>query len=197
MTSMPTLACCTALALATLPTIAVAQYEITIDVENPVLMPGESTTVTMFAGFDPDLFAMAAIETDLVASTGLVGLRDAALVAPMNGPGTTAGARSATGYDGILAGQLNFWDVWYADPTNPISFWEVTYTAPREVPAAFDVDLRTVTRRYDVYLEFMVPTSESHLDQLTEGSATIRVIPAPASASLLGLGLLAAARRRR
>ncbi|MFI4916093.1 MAG: hypothetical protein ACIAS6_06255 [Phycisphaerales bacterium JB060] len=175
---------------------ALAQYEITIDVDNPVLRPGESTTVTMLAGFDPIKYAMAGIATDLVASTGSLGLSDAALVSPMDGPGTTAGSPSATGYDGIIAGQLNFFNVSYADPTNPIAFWEATYTAPVDVTNPFDVDLSTMTSRYDVYPEMQRASSESQLSELVEGAATIRVIPAPASASLLAVGLLAMRRRR-
>ncbi|UYV12512.1 MAG: hypothetical protein NCW75_14595 [Phycisphaera sp.] len=185
----------TILAALALPTAALAQYEITIDVENPTLLPGESTTVTMLAGFDPSKYAIAAVMTDFVASTGSVGLSDAAVVAPMNGPGTSAGAPSATGYDGILAGQTNFHST-YADSTNPIPFWEVTYTAPMEVMAPFDIDLSTMTTKYDVYVERSSSLSESRLAELTEGSATIHVIPAPASASLLALGLLAMRRRR-
>ncbi|UYV12247.1 MAG: hypothetical protein NCW75_13230 [Phycisphaera sp.] len=177
---------------------ALAQYEITIDVENPVLMPGESTVVTLKAGFDPALYAMAGIGTGLVVSTGTVGLGDAAVVEPMDGPGHSAGSPSSTGYDGIIAGQIHSASAGlYADPTNPIAFWEVTYTAPLDVAVSFDVDLSTRTRRYDVYVQRTSSFSESHLIELVEGSATIHVIPAPASASLLALGLLAAARRRR
>ena len=175
---------------------ALAQYEITIDVETPVLMPVESTTVTMFVGYGGTDYAVAGLMTNLVTSVGSEGWSDAALVAPMDGPGTVVGALSSTGYDGIIAGQLNFPRHFYADPTNPIAFWEATYTAPIDITAPFDVDVSTATSRYDAYPHRQSYTSESRLADLVEGTATIRVIPAPASASLLALGMFATRRRR-
>ncbi|UYV12248.1 MAG: hypothetical protein NCW75_13235 [Phycisphaera sp.] len=183
---------------ATLPAAALAQYEITIDVENPVLLPGESTVVTMFAGFDPTMYAMAWVITDFRTSVGSDGWSDAMELDPMRGAATSPGTPSATGFDTIGAGQFNFPTAGiYADPTNPIAFWRATYTAPADATAPFDIDLSTMTSTYDVYLAMDGAASERRLSELVEGSATIRVIPAPASASLLALGLLAAARRRR
>ena len=187
-----------ALALAAAAPAALAQSEITIDVENPVLMPGESTSVTLLAGFDAMDYAMAGVAGNLVTSVGSEGWSEAMRVAPMDGPGTEPGVPSATGWDGIIAGQLNFPPTGgiYADPTNPIAYWTITYTAPADVAAPFDVDLSTMTTRYDVYVAMDSSLSESRLADLVEGSGTIRVVPAPASASLLALGLLAMRRRR-
>jgi len=81
----------------------------------------------------------------------------------------------------------------FADPTNPIAFWQATYTASAEGV----IDLSTDTSRFDVYIDRDSSTSESRMSGLTEGSGTITVVPAPASLALLGLGGLAAARRRR
>jgi len=112
--------------------------------------------------------------------------------------GTSAGDASATGVDGILAGQLNFPPAMiFADPSSPIAFWQATYTAPDDVTDGFDVALSTDTSRFDVYIDRERSASESRIDQLVEGSGTISVVPAPASLALLGLGGLAAARRRR
>ena len=174
---------------------ALAQYEITIDVENPVLLPGESTTVTLLAGFDASRWAMAGVTTDFVTSVGSDGWRDAMRVAPMAGPGTSAGMPSATGYDGIIVGQLNFHDI-KADPTNPIAFWSVTYTAPFDAARPLEIELSTLTTKYDVYVHYDSSLSVSHLDDLVEGAATIRVIPAPPLALVLALGAFAARRRR-
>ncbi|MFI4916094.1 MAG: hypothetical protein ACIAS6_06260 [Phycisphaerales bacterium JB060] len=177
---------------------ALAQPAIVFDIETPTLLPGQSTTVTMLAGYGGTDYAVAGMTTNLVTSVGSEGWSDAMLVAPMNGPGTEPGTASATGWDGIIAGQLNFpgTGAIYADPTNPIAFWRATYTAPVDPGAPFDVDLSTMTTTYDVYLDRMRATSESRLADLTEASGTIRVIPAPASASLLAVGLLATRRRR-
>ncbi|MFI4916096.1 MAG: hypothetical protein ACIAS6_06270 [Phycisphaerales bacterium JB060] len=187
----------TAALLATAGT-ALAQYEITFDIENETQLPGQSTTVTMYAGFDPMFYAMAGVGTNLITSVGSEGFSDAFVVAPMDGPGTSPGMPSATGWDGIIAGQLNFPATAgiYADPTNPIAFWEATYTAPTDVASPFDIDLSTMTTRYDIYISMDRSTSESRLAELVEGSGAIRVIPAPASALVLALGAVALRRRR-
>jgi len=174
-----------------------AQPAITVDVENPVLLPGERTSITLLAGYGGSDYAIAGVNTDLVTSVGSEGWSVARGLPPMSGPGTSPGTASPTGYDMILAGQLNFPEpTLYADPTNPIGFWRATYTAPMDPAAPFDVDLSTMTRRYDVYIDRDSSRSESRLDELAEGSATIRVIPAPASALALVGGLLVRARRR-
>ena len=179
-------------------TAVLAQPAITIDVENPVLMPGESTVVTMYAGYGGTDYAVAGVYTDFLAPGGSEGWTGVGLVDPMDGPGTTAGTASATGYDEIVAGQLNFPSgaAIYADPTNPIAFWQATYIAPLDVTEPFDLHVSTMTRQYDVYYSRLSASSESRLADLAEGSATIRVIPAPASALVLACGLLATRRRR-
>ncbi|MGD1915255.1 MAG: hypothetical protein ACFCBV_03595 [Phycisphaerales bacterium] len=186
------------ISLAAVSGAAFAQPAITIQIDDPVLLPGESTTVTMFAGYGRGDYAVAGIETDFVTSVGSDGWSDVRLLAPMGGPGTAPGGASPSGFDGILAGQVNFPDPdLYADPTNPIAFWQATYTAPIDAGAAFDIDLSTVTRRYDVYFTSSSSRSESRLDELVEGSGTITVVPAPASAVVLAFGALCFRRRRR
>jgi len=177
---------------------AAAAQSINIDVANPTLNPGESTLVTLTAGYGGTDFAVAGVGLDFVSSVGSDGWSDVALIAPMDGPGTSGGAPSGTGVDGIIAGQIQFPPIGaYADTTNPIAFWSAVYTAPADVADAFDVDLSTRTSRFDVYINGTSGTSESRLGDLTEGAGTISVVPAPASLALLGLGGLAAARRRR
>ncbi len=175
---------------------ALAQPAITIEVDSPTLMPGQSTTVTMFAGYGGLDYAVAAVVTNLATSVGSEGWSDPIILEPMT-IGGSVGTPSDTGFDGIIAGQIHSPLSFPADPRNPIAFWQATYTAPLDATAPFDIDLSTMTTRYDVYIDRARAASESRLADLTEGSATIRVIPAPASASLLALGLLAAARRRR
>mgnify|MGYP001793981569 CR=1 FL=1 len=185
------------ISLASASTAALAQPAITIEIDDPVLLPGESTTVRMFAGYGHGDYAVAAIVTDFVTSVGSDGWSDVRLLEPMDGPGTSPGDASASGFDGILSGQLNFPEPdLYADPTNPIAFWQATYTAPIDISAPLDIDLSTVTSRYDVYIASFSSRSESRLDELVEGAGTITVIPAPASAAVLVLGAACLRRRR-
>ncbi|MEQ9095606.1 MAG: hypothetical protein RIE32_05020 [Phycisphaerales bacterium] len=188
----PVTACVLLLAAATQ---TLAQYAILFDIEDDTLLPGQSTSVTLSAAYAPHDWAFALVLTDLVSSEGERGLSDWELVAPLTGPGTTPGAPSGTGIDGILAGQLNFPVPGLPPPTNPIDFWTVTYTAPMDVAAPFDVLLSTDTSRFEVYPTREAVFGESRLDLLAEGNATIRVIPTPASVAVLG-GLLVCARRR-
>jgi hypothetical protein len=174
----------------------IAANGITILVDDPVLEPGDSTTVRMEAYFDPSDYAMAQVATSLLSSTGAQGLSDPRLVVPMAGPGTTAGVIDSAGVGGIIAGQLNVLTGIYADDSNPIAFWEATYTAPSVVATPFDVGLMTETITFDVYFRRVSPESESRLGDFAEGEATIRVVPAPAGVVVLG-GLLLTVRRRR
>ncbi len=167
-----------------------------IDVEEPLILPGESTRVTLRAEFSTGDYALAGIATDLVV-TDIVGdtegrWSDWELVSPMDGPGTTAGGPTGE-YDmtGILAGQLNFPPARiYADPSSPIAFWQATFTAG---VANGIIDFATRTSRLDMYPTRGSSLSESRLDVVVEGSGFIAIaVPAPSSAAvLLGLGLLA------
>ena len=116
----------------------------------------------------------------------------------MDGPVPSDGVPVATGYNGILAGQLHFpvGAGIYANDSNPIAFWQATYTAPADVSTPFIVDISTLTRRYDVYFDRSSSASEPRLDVLVEGSGTITVIPAPASAVVLAVGAACVRRRR-
>lgn len=190
---------CVLLLAATTPTLAqTSSAEIVFDIDNDTLLPGQSTTVTLWAAWPEHEFAMGYVSTSLETSVGSTGWSGLELVAPMDGPGTTKGVLSTIGIDGIVAGQLNYCPAAPFCPTmdNPIAFWQATYTAPADVGAAFDVDLLTRTTRFDVYFADRVLETHSYLHELVEGEATIRVIPAPASIAVLS-GLLVFARRRR
>ncbi|MFI4917434.1 MAG: hypothetical protein ACIAS6_13130 [Phycisphaerales bacterium JB060] len=171
---------------------------IVLDIENDTLRPGQSTTVTLSAAWPEHEFAMGYVWTSLETSVGSVGWSGLELVAPMDGPGTTPGARSTAGIDGIVAGQLNYCPASPYCPTmdNPIAFWRATYTAPVDVGAGFDVDLRTRTTGFEVYFAERVLETHGYLDELVEGQATIHVVPAPASALVL-IGVACSGRRRR
>ncbi|MEO1007364.1 MAG: hypothetical protein AAFX79_02235 [Planctomycetota bacterium] len=163
------------------------------------LGPGESTTIRLDANFDSIRdHAVAGVATWLDSSAGALGLSDIRVVEPMDGPGTSAGMIGDRGVRGIIAGQLLFVGAGiFPDPSDPIAFWEATFTAPDVVDTPFDVDLETRTSRFDVYISMDSSTSESRLDGFQEGTATIRVVPAPASGLVLAMALGLAGRRRR
>lgn len=189
-----------AVVLATAAATAHAQLApsgLDIVVEDDTLLPGQSTTIRLEARFDSTRdYCVAAIGTWLDSSAGAEGLSDIRLVGALAGPGTSAGEPTERGVRGILAGQLNGLGDIYGDPSNPIAFWEATYTAPVEVVEAFDVELETRTSRFDVYPYMYSARTESRLDGFEDDTATIRVVPAPASAAVL-LGVMIGGRRRR
>lgn len=189
-------------ALAMTAGLAAAQtVNVNILVDEPVLAPGDSTTVTLEIAFTTGDYAVAGIATDLLAdSTNDISgaWSDWQLVAPMSGPGTTAGSPDGVGnFTGILAGQLNFPPAGiYSAPQNPIAFWQATFTAPSDT-GGFFVDLSTDTSRLDMYPSRSSSLSESRLDFVVEGSERLFLVPAPASGMLLLLGLGSTNRRRR
>jgi hypothetical protein len=172
---------------------------IVMTVNDPVLLPGQSTTITLSAAWEgvwPHADDIAVVGTSLLGSAGSTGLSAPTLIEPMSGPGTLPGVLSPAGVDGILAAQLNFPGGIIPDPY-PLPFWEVTYTAPTDVASAFEVDFATLTTRFDAYPDIRSSATISLLDHVVEGSATIRVVPAPASTLVLAIGLLTACRQRR
>lgn len=177
---------------------AIGQTAILIDIDDPTLAPGESTVVTLSVAFPASDGALASVATDFETTVGSTGWSDWQLVEPLTDAGATPGEATARGFEGIIAGQLAFPPGgMYPDPSNPIRFWQATYTAPADVSVPFDVQLSTITRDVFVYLDPLGGPTESRGAGLVEGAGTISVIPAPASLALLGLGGLAACRRRR
>ncbi|MEO1009491.1 MAG: hypothetical protein AAFX79_13090 [Planctomycetota bacterium] len=175
-----------------------AQSAVLIEIDDPVLEPGVSTGVLLSAAFPATDYAMCCILTDLLASSDAGTWSDLEVVAPMDGPGASAGAVTPAGIEGILGGQLNFPPAGSGpSPDNPIAFWRGTYTAPDDVAAPLDLDLITQTTRFEVYIADGDPTPVSRLDGLVEASATIRVVPAPGAGLLLAGLLLGGGRRRR
>ncbi|MFI4882272.1 MAG: hypothetical protein ACIAQU_06775 [Phycisphaerales bacterium JB064] len=170
---------------------------ITIDIDEPFLAPGDSTLITLSASYPSGDYAVAGVATELVVNEIVGGLSDLQLLAPMDGPGSSAGTLGAGGISGIVAGQLNFPPAMiFADDSNPIAFYSFvyTYTEPLSGPVLLDIETRTT--RFDVYVDRDSARSESRLDGLTEGHARI-IVPAPAGVMVLGLGALTLGRRRR
>ena len=164
-----------------LPSVALAQtspYTIHIVVDPPVIEPGQEATIELRAGFDGDRdYAMRAIFTSLLCSSGGDAFSGIELISPLDGVGTSAGAATALGVESIVAGQRNIPTAdLYADPTNPIPFWRANYTAGPFSGASQLVALRTETTRYEVYLYRSRELIESRMLEFVDGSATLRIV---------------------
>ena len=150
-------------------------YTIDIAVYPPVIEPGQTAEIELRAGFDGDRdYAMNAVLTSLLCSTGSDPLGLIELIPPMTGPGTELGSRTTAGVEGILAGQLQFHSI-FADPTNPIPFWRTTYRV--EISATPGVvEFSTRTARYAVYPSRERVLSESRMLEMVDGSATLTIV---------------------
>ena len=157
---------------------AAAQVEIFFELSNPEPRPGETITITMKAGFHGRDYAMSGLMTNVDIGRAQGTLSNPRLVAPMDGPGTSAGMLSGGGVEEIIAGQLNFPATGgiYADPTNPIPFWAADFTVSDVLSGPVVLEATTRTLRYEVYVDRGSATSASRLDELVEG--TVRVLVA-------------------
>ncbi len=149
-----------------------------------------SVEVTISMMFDPQDYAFAAALFSLQADEAGWS-NNTVLLPPPGNPGTIVGGS----INGITLGQIHFPPVVIANPENPIDLFRATWTTSDFTVRP--VDVRTVTTRYDVYIDVNSPVSQSRLAGLMEASGEIRIVPAPSALALLGLGAFVAGRRRR
>lgn len=184
------------LAVAIGPAHALADGErLYFEVSNDLSPSQPTAVVTLWTEFDPADYCFGATLTEVRATDGVWMAPE--LDPSMIAPGTHPGDVSADGLrvEGIIAGQYHLPYHIYGDPTNPIALWRAEITVTDFDPS--EIELSTLTARYDVYPDRMSRTGRSALGDLTEASATIVVVPAPAPAAVLGMGLIALARGRR
>ena len=182
-----------ALGMAAMASATVTPNTYEIRVSNPVSPGMPSTTVEVYADWDSDLFyAFAAAEWSLRGD----------MTGDFSGPAsafTDPGQEGGTPMDGdvvdIVTGQLQFpAGSIFADTSDPILIWSATWSTTDFTPRT--VDLATDTIRYSLYLDDTGLSSDV-TSTVLEAAGQIQVIPAPASLALVGLGGLAALRRRR
>ena len=187
-------------ALAGLASVANATNTWMVDISysnggNAILAPGDTATVQIWAAFDDNLYAFAGAALNVNTDDGNGSWSD--IARDLKGPGTVDGVANGGNVDGIITGQLHFPLAGiFADTANPIKAWHGTFSTS---DFSFrTVNLSTDTSKYDVYIDSQ-GTSKSFIDSLIEGAGGIQVgaVPAPGTAALLGLGALAAGRRRR
>lgn len=165
------------------------RYTIYIEVDRPVLEPGETAQILMRAGFDSDVdHSMHLVLTNLHWGPGPVQFEELRLIAPMatlclGSPfpagGCSAGEVGPEGVEGIAAGQIQFGGgaSIYSNPNDPIDFWAARYAAPAAIAEPTIVDLSTRTMAYRLYIEPASSLTVERIDELIEGSATITIVP--------------------
>ncbi len=161
-----------------------------------IITDGESALLTMWASLDPgqpdggyagsifDILGVSNWDTGTV--TSFVNLVDSL----SNGPGTLGAGNNITGIDSFQL-PADFNNDWNND--DPIKIYEITWT-----PDNYNV--RTVDLTSANHANFSVYTTASGTSVEYTGdvqAGSFRVVPAPASLALLGLGGLVAGRRRR
>jgi hypothetical protein len=165
-----------------------SEYRLEIRVDRPILEPGESATVELWAYYDRTRDGgVYGIGTDMLSGLGALGWADLELFG-LVGPGVV-GEIGPEGITGIGNGQLCFpcAGCGIADDSSPIGVWRATFTAPA---ADFPLE-NTLRTRTDVYQMHNAPCDAegvSRLDELEEAQATIFVVPC--RADLTGDGTL-------
>ncbi|MEQ8845288.1 MAG: PEP-CTERM sorting domain-containing protein [Phycisphaerales bacterium] len=182
-----------ALGVATMASATVSPNTYEIRVSNPVSPSSPSATVEVWASWDSDLFyAFAAAEW---AITGDATGEFTGPASAFTDPGQENGVISGGDVTDIVTGQLQFpAGGLFADTSDPVLIWSATWSTTDFT--ARTVDLATETTRYNLYVDDTGLSSDV-TSTVLEAAGQVEVIPAPASLALLGLGGLAAARRRR
>jgi MYXO-CTERM domain-containing protein len=159
-----------------------------------IVDPGDTATVKIWATFDESFYAFATGYFSVLTDDPSGSWTD--LGCDIKANYNDAGTANGGDVEDILSGQLHYppGDI-FADTSNPILVWHGTFTT--DDLSLHNVSLATVTEKVRLYINYDGVSNE-FFDGLGEGAATIEVgLPAPAAAALLGLGALAASRRRR
>ena len=168
-----------------------------ISYSNPagaIINAGDTATVQIWAQFDDNLYAFAGGAFNVMTDDDNGSWSD--IARDLKGPGTADGVAVGGDVTGIISGQLHFpLAQIFADTSNPIKAWHGTFTTS---DLSFrTVNLSTDSSKYSVYTD-EAGTSSDFIDSLIEAAGGIQVgVPTPGTAALLGLGALAAGRRRR
>ncbi len=158
-----------------------------------VVEPGESAVMTMWAEMDPGATGFAGSIYDIAGdadwAAGTVVSYDNFLDALTN-DGTLGANNVITGIESFQLPPLfnpNF------DASNPIALYQIVWT-PADYTGKFVTFSSQNHLNFDVYTDDF-GTSVPYNGEVFSG--LIKVVPAPASLALLGLGGLVAGRRRR
>jgi hypothetical protein len=165
-----------------------------IRVSNTITPDQPSATVEVWAVFDPQYYAFAHAAFDRSATADPGGFSNPERM--LDAPESSDGVVDPTGdrVVGIVVRQLHFPGHLLADSSNPILAWRVTWSTSDFTPRS--IDLGTATSVFDLYIN-KAGVLDHYIDQFTEGSGVIHVVPTPsAAAALLAFATVLSRRRR-
>ena len=181
-----------ALAVVALAGSALAQNGLSFNFPNGNTYDGNAAVkVEVYAHYTAGQFMAWAGWAGAVNGDASGSFANLALGNPVPPPGTSAGSAGSS-VGGIIAGQLHFPPLFFANTANPILIWSGEWSTGNLT--ARTVDLSTLSTKLTNYLP---SGSSQNLTGWDEAKGTIEVVPAPSALALLGLGGLVAGRRRR
>ena len=171
-----------------------------VETASPVSPAQPTTTVEVWAWFeDPGLqLAFAWGDFDFIASDGLfsnaqVHLPTFGAVPPSRStPGTVVGNTVNGVFVGQVWGFLSYW----ANTQNPILAWSADWTTTDFTPRHVSLETAATTTFMIGDRFTLEPLVQLYPQAFTPGTGVIRVVPSPASATLLVLGAVMLRRRR-
>ncbi len=169
------------------PGVAGFNMEVIGGVVSPV---NPIVTIRVSATYSAQDFAFGAALFDVVADEP--GWSNPMVLMPLpRQDGTVEGPRVRE----IVAGQIHFPPLVTANSANPITVWQASWSPSHFRPR--DVQVQTVTRRFDVYIDPTGPAAQSRLATMVEGRAVIQIVPSPASILPILAGAVLCVRQRR
>jgi len=164
---------------------------------NVITPDSPSATIEVWSTFDPQWYAFNGADFDILAAADPGDFSNPERI--LKGPGSKNGQVGLGGdsVDGILANQLHFPSSAgiFADTANPILIWKATWSTSDFSPR--EVDLRTLTRGYAVYVSDQ-GNNKWLQDEPSFGEAfgKITVVPASGAAAVLPVAVIMKRRRR-
>lgn len=182
-------------AAGTVPRCPASDYSLFFTISNEVSPDQPSTTVTMWAAFDPKWYAFGLSKPEVwSAGSGDFSSPQAIMkqkkycdpgdVAP---DGDSVTGTRLTQYQWLLGE--------FADTANPIELWSVAWTTDHFKPRSVPVWTRSSS--FYIYVDASGQWDNFYGPDFSEARGTIQVVPAPAGSLVIGVGVFVSARRRR
>jgi hypothetical protein len=150
------------------------RYTPAIKVHPPVVEIGDVAHIEVWAGFDSDRdWAISFVTNDLLMSDGSEGVTSFGRGA-LRSVGCDDPIITERGVEGLCAFQYNSETSVLADPSDPILYFTADFRPTEGMDRR--IELSTRTSEYKCYVDMCCLTAESRVDELAEGSASIRIV---------------------